>query len=31
VNPEDTHTKMVFDPEIRGNTDRFLLKFTKPA
>ena len=31
VNPEDTHTKMVFDPEIRGNTDRFLLRFRKPA
>lgn len=27
---EDDHSKMVFDPEIRGKTDRFLLKLTKP-
>lgn len=30
ANSEDDHTKMVFDPEIRGKTDRFLLKLTKP-
>jgi len=29
-NPEDDHTKSVFDPEIRGHTDRFLLKLRKP-
>jgi predicted methyltransferase len=30
-NPEDDHTRSVFDPEIRGQTDRFLLKLRKPA
>jgi len=30
-NPADDHTKGVFDPELRGKTDRFLLKLTKPA
>jgi predicted methyltransferase len=30
-NPADDHTRGVFDPEIRGKTDRFLLKLTKPA
>lgn len=29
-NPADDHSKMVFDPSIRGHTDRFLLKLTKP-
>jgi len=29
-NPEDDHTKGVFDPEIRGRTDRFMLRFRKP-
>ena len=29
-NPEDTHTKKVFDPSIRGKTDQFILKFRKP-
>jgi predicted methyltransferase len=29
-NPEDDHTKGVFDPEIRGKTDRFALRFRKP-
>jgi predicted methyltransferase len=28
--PEDDHTKMVFDPTIRGETDRFVLKLRKP-
>lgn len=30
-NPQDTHTVMVFDPAIRGKTDRFVLVFEKPA
>lgn len=30
ANSEDDHSKMVFAPEIRGKTDRFLLKLTKP-
>lgn len=30
ANPEDDHTKLVFDPAIRGKTDRFLFKFVKP-
>jgi predicted methyltransferase len=30
ANPADDHTKMVFDPAIRGKTDQFLLKFRKP-
>ena len=29
-NPDDPHTAPVFDPSIRGKTDQFLLKFTKP-
>jgi predicted methyltransferase len=29
-NPKDPHTKIVFDPSIRGHTDRFMLKFRKP-
>ena len=29
-NPEDDLSKSVFDPELRGNTDRFLLRFRKP-
>ena len=29
-NPEDTLTLHVFDPEIRGNTDRFILRAMKP-
>ena len=29
-NATDDHTKFVFDPEIRGKTDRFLLVFEKP-
>ena len=31
ANPEDTHQSMVFAPEIRGDTDRFLLKLRKPV
>jgi len=30
ANPEDDHTKGVFDPEIRGKTDRYALRFSKP-
>jgi predicted methyltransferase len=29
-NNSDPHTAKVFDPEIRGHTDQFLLKFKKP-
>ncbi len=29
-NPEDSHTKTVFDPSIRGRTDQFIFKFRKP-
>lgn len=29
-NPDDDHTRNVFDPSIRGNTDRFVLRFRKP-
>ena len=30
ANAEDDHTKSVFDPEIRGKTDRYVLLFRKP-
>jgi predicted methyltransferase len=30
ANPADDHTKGVFDPSIRGKTDRFLLRLRKP-
>jgi predicted methyltransferase len=30
-NPQDPHTAQVRDPSIRGKTDQFILKFTKPA
>ena len=29
-NPDDDHAIMVFDPAVRGKTDRFILVFTKP-
>jgi predicted methyltransferase len=29
-NAQDPHTAAIFDPSIRGHTDQFLLKFTKP-
>ena len=29
-NPADTHELLVFDPKIRGKTDRFIFKFKKP-
>lgn len=28
--PEDDHTKNVFDPAVRGKTDRFALRFRRP-
>lgn len=31
AHPDDDHTKMVFDPAIRGKTDQFVLRFKKPA
>ena len=30
ANAQDDHSKPVFDPAIRGKTDRFLLRFRKP-
>lgn len=30
ANPADDHTKNVFDPAIRGKTDRFVFRFRKP-
>lgn len=30
-NPDDDHTIQVFDPRVRGKTDRFMLKFRKPG
>jgi predicted methyltransferase len=30
ANPEDDHTKGVFDPSVRGKTDRYVLRFKKP-
>lgn len=30
ANPADDHSKGVFDPAIRGKTDRFLFRFRKP-
>lgn len=29
-NMDDDHSKIVFDPELRGKTDRFILRFKKP-
>ena len=29
-NPADDHSKLVFDPAIRGKTDQFIYKFRKP-
>ena len=28
--PSDDHTKLVFDPTVRGKTDRFAFRFRKP-
>ena len=30
ANPEDEHTKSVFDPSVRNHTDQFLYRFKKP-
>jgi len=30
AHPEDDHSKMVFDPSLRGETDRFVLRLRKP-
>jgi len=30
ANPADPHTKIVFDPSIRGKTDQFAFRFKKP-
>lgn len=30
-NPADDHSLPVFDPKVRGHTDRFVFKFRKPA
>jgi len=30
-NPQDDHNKGVFDPSIRGHTDRFVYRFRRPA
>lgn len=30
ANPNDDHTKIVFDPTIRGKTDQFVMLFRKP-
>lgn len=30
ANPADDHSKLVFDPAVRGKTDRFMMKFVKP-
>jgi predicted methyltransferase len=29
-NPSDDHSLLVFDPKVRGKTDRFIFKFKKP-
>lgn len=31
ANSADDHTKLVFDPSVRGKTDQFLLRFRKPS
>ena len=30
ANPADNHSKIVFDPSVRGKTDQFLYRFRKP-
>jgi predicted methyltransferase len=30
-NPQDDHSKQVFDPSIRGHTDRAVMRFRRPA
>lgn len=31
ANPEDSHALQVFDPDIRGRTDRFVMRFRRPG
>jgi predicted methyltransferase len=31
ANPDDDHSASVFDPSIRGQSDRFLMRLRKPA
>jgi predicted methyltransferase len=31
ANKADDHSKIVFDPSVRGHTDQFLLRFKKPG
>ena len=31
ANATDDHSKVIFDPQVRGKTDQFILKFRKPA
>lgn len=31
ANPADNHSLLVFDPAIKGKTDRFVMRFRKPA
>ena len=31
ANPEDAHALQVFDPDIRGRTDRFVMRFRRPG
>ena len=31
ANPDDDHSKPVFDPAVRGHTDQFVFKFHKPG
>jgi predicted methyltransferase len=30
-NAQDDHTKLVFDPAVRGHTDRAVMRFRRPA
>jgi predicted methyltransferase len=30
AHPEDTHAAAIFDPSVRGKTDKFVMKFRKP-
>ncbi|MCP4300788.1 MAG: hypothetical protein GY783_09405 [Gammaproteobacteria bacterium] len=29
-NPDDDYSKIVFDPDLRGKTDRFVMRYRKP-
>jgi predicted methyltransferase len=31
ANPADDHTVKIFDPAVKGKTDRFMLRFKKPG